>query len=196
MKTVFALKNSIFNAATYIFTNYTTKEALLIDCGDIEPIVNYIEEHQLNLIGVLITHSHFDHIYGLNELNLYNPNCNVFTSRHGKEGLKNPKLNMSRYHDDIPNFIYKGENIVTLEEGQELILCGEVVKVIETPGHDWSCLTYQIGNYLFTGDSYIPNTKPQYNFPKGNKELYQLSEERILNFAKSEELIIMPGHIC
>ena len=196
MKAVFIITNSIFHSASYILTNITTKEALLIDCGDFEPIVNYIEEHQLNLKGVLLTHSHFDHIYGLNELVHKYPHCTLYTSQHGAEGLKDSKLNMSRYHDDVPNFIFNGENIVILTENQEIKLGGETVRVIETPGHDWSCLTYQISNYLFTGDSYIPNTKPQYNFPKGNKRLYQLSEERILNLAKSKELTIMPGHIC
>ena len=193
MKTI---KNSLFNSATYILSNNTTKGALLIDCGDIEPIVSYVKNKHLDLKGVLITHSHFDHIYGLNELVHKYPHCTLYTSQHGAEGLKNSKLNMSRYHDDVSEFIYYGEHIELLAEGQVIKLGGETVRVIETPGHDWSCLTYQISNYLFTGDSYIPNTKPQYNFPKGNKRLYQLSEERILNLAKSKELTIMPGHIC
>ena len=96
----------------------------------------------------------------------------------------------------MEDFIYQYDNIQVLSENQDVTIDNNVIKILETPGHDWSCLTYQIGNYLFTGDSFIPNTKPQFNFPKGNKELYQLSEERILNLTKSEELTIMPGHIC
>lgn len=190
------IKNTIFNSATYILSNSITKEVLLIDCGDIAPIVNYIDEHQLQLKGVFLTHSHFDHIYGLNELAHRYSHFPIYTSQHGAEGLKNPKLNMSRYHEGIQDFIYENENIEILAEGKKINIGEENIQVMETPGHDWSCLTYQIGKYLFTGDSYIPKAKPQFNFPKGNKKLYFLSEERIINVAKTENLTIMPGHIC
>jgi len=49
--------------------------------------------------------------------------------------------------------------------------------------------------FLFTGDSYIPNTRQQYQFPKGNKKQYYQSEERIKKYATEHELTIMPGHI-
>ncbi len=49
--------------------------------------------------------------------------------------------------------------------------------------------------FLFTGDSYIPNTRQQYHFPKGNKKQYYQSEERIKKYATEHELTIMPGHI-
>ena len=102
---------------------------------------------------------------------------------------------MSRYHDDVPNFIFNGENVVILAEDQVIKLGGETVKVIETPGHDWSCLTFHIGNLLFTGDSYIPNTKPQYSFPKGDRTLFINSEKRILDYSQALNLSIKPGHI-
>lgn len=188
------LNNSIFNSATYLLSlerNYL----YVIDCGDVKPIINCIEQKQLNLKGVFLTHSHFDHIYGLNELIQHYPNCKIYTSQHGAEGLKNPKLNMSRYHDDVEDFIYQFNNIEILTDGQELQIGDGTLKVLETPGHDWSCLSFHLDKYLFTGDSYIPNTKPQYMFPKGNKKQYFDSESRILEYVKKNHLIIKPGHI-
>lgn len=49
--------------------------------------------------------------------------------------------------------------------------------------------------FLFTGDSYIPNARPQYHFPKGNKKHYYQSEERIKKYSIEHELTIMPRHI-
>lgn len=167
----------------------------LIDCGDVQPVINNIETNHLSLKVVFLTHSHFDHIYGLNELVQHYPNCKVYTSQHGAEGLKNPKLNMSRYHDDVEDFIYQFNNIEILTDGQELQIGDGTLKVLETPGHDWSCLSFHLDKYLFTGDSYIPDTKPQYMFPKGNKKQYYDSESRILKYVKMNHLIIKPGHI-
>lgn len=42
--------------------------------------------------------------------------------------------------------------------------------VIETPGHCPSCLTYYTDNYIFTGDSYIPNVKVVTKLPYGDKK--------------------------
>ena len=189
------IKNSIFDSATYLLTYASLEDMYVIDCGDIEPIINYIEQNQLKLKGLFLTHSHFDHIYGMNDLVQKYSDCKIYTSQHGAEGLKNPKLNMSRYHDDVEDFIYQFNNIEILTDGQELQIGDGTMKVLETPGHDWSCLSFHLDKYLFTGDSYIPDTKPQYMFPKGNKKQYYDSELRILEYVKKNHLIIKPGHI-
>ena len=79
----------------------------------------------------------------------------------------------------MEDFIYQYDNIEVLSEKQDVTIDNNVIKILETPGHDWSCLTFHIGKHLFTGDSYIPNARPQYHFPKGNKKQYYQSEERI-----------------
>lgn len=65
-------------------------------------------------------------------------------------------------------------------------------KVHETPGHSDSCLTYEIGNYLFTGDSYIPGVKVVTTFRGGDKNLAARSVEKILKWAEGKK--ICPGH--
>ena len=62
-----------------------------------------------------------------------------------------------------------------------------------TPGHDWSCLTFQLENYLFTGDSYIPGVKLVANFPKSDRGLANESWCRISEMIK-ENMEICPGH--
>ena len=192
---IYCIKNSIFNSATYLISLNPSNNAFVIDCGDMQPISDFIEQNHLNLKGIFLTHSHFDHIYGLNDLAQDYPNCKVYTSYYGIDGLRDPKLNLSRYHDDVEDFIYQYDNIEVLSEKQDVTIDNNVIKILETPGHDWSCLTFHIGKHLFTGDSYIPNARPQYHFPKGNKKQYYQSEERIKKYAIEHELTIMPGHI-
>ena len=192
---IVSIKNSVFSSTTYLLKFDSSEDIYMIDCGDVQPVISYIETNHLSLKGVFLTHSHFDHIYGLNELVQHYPNCNIYTSQHGAEGLKNPKLNMSRYHDDVEDFVYQFNNIEILTDGQQLQIGDGAMMVLETPGHDWSCLSFHLDKYLFTGDSYIPDTKPQYLFPKGNKKQYYDSESRILEYVKKNHLIIKPGHI-
>ena len=51
------------------------------------------------MVGVILTHAHFDHIYGLPELLKQYPNCKIYTNESGRETLANAKKNMSFYHE-------------------------------------------------------------------------------------------------
>jgi len=63
MLNVHTIVNSVFKSKTYILTEVGNNEAWLIDCGDNQPIIDYINAKELILRGIFITHTHFDHIY-------------------------------------------------------------------------------------------------------------------------------------
>ena len=142
--------------------------------------------------GCFITHSHFDHIYGLNELVKEFPNCVIYVSKHGKEGLFSAKLNFSFYHDKP--FVFEGGSVKVLEDGDNVKLLEDLfLNVVSTPGHDKGCLCYRVGDYFFTGDSYIPGVETVTKLRGGNKE----DNERSLMKLKalfSPNTLICPGH--
>jgi glyoxylase-like metal-dependent hydrolase (beta-lactamase superfamily II) len=47
------------------------------------------------VIDVFITHAHFDHIYGINELIDLFPGCIVYASEESERGLFSSELNLS-----------------------------------------------------------------------------------------------------
>ena len=49
---------------SYLLIDNSTRKACVIDPGEAEPIVNYIEENKVNLKYILNTHHHIDHIGG------------------------------------------------------------------------------------------------------------------------------------
>jgi len=57
----------------------------LVDIGDYAEIKEHFLE-QYSLQGVFLTHTHFDHIYGLNELLEDYPDVPVYTNAFGKKG--------------------------------------------------------------------------------------------------------------
>ena len=103
--------NSVFTSNTFVLTDEGSQDCWLVDVGDIEPILKAVENRRVK--GVFLTHTHYDHIYGINKLVERFPECTIYTSQHGKEGLFSDKLNFSRYHDD--SILFQGEHIRVLE---------------------------------------------------------------------------------
>ena len=182
--------NRIFASNTYVIFADGSPDVWLMDVGDTESVLNILPAHS-RVRGVFLTHTHFDHIYGINELYQIFPDSMVYTSEYGKTALYSAKKNFSYYHESPIK--YQGENVRILKEGDKVDLYSLVtITVYETPGHCPSCLTYQIENKLFTGDSYIPDVKVVSKLPKGDKALARASEQRLIAMSKGME--VYPGH--
>lgn len=189
MINLYQIINSIFESNTFILTY--ENQCWVIDIGDTDKILKYISD-KYELKGVLLTHSHFDHIYGLNNLIEHFPDCTIYISESGKEGLFDDKRNFSLYHERPLNF--KGGNIQVVKDGDVVNLFKNIkIKCISTPGHDTSCMTYSLNEYLFTGDSYIPNEKPVTKLKGGDRKDYEISLKKILSLINSDT-IVCPGH--
>ena len=181
--------NSVFTSNTFVLTSDGTAWCYLVDVGDIEPILEMIDGKPVR--GVFITHTHYDHIYGLPALLERFTDCCIYTSADGKVGLASDKFNFSRYHGDP--IVYDGPNVRVLEDGDIVeIFDGVELHAMMTPGHDKSCVTYYTGDSVFTGDSYIPGFDVVTTFPRSNKEESKVSLETIYELLKTRT--IYPGH--
>lgn len=183
--------NSISQSNSYVLYHKLYDWAWLVDAGDASKITCCLEKHDKWLKGIFLTHTHFDHIYGLNELYHSNPDIIIYTSPEGKDSLYNEKWNLSKYHQRP--FVYQGCKIVELQEHDKIELWKDtLLEVFKTEGHDWSCLTYKTDSRLFTGDAYIPNIKTVTSFPKSNKEKAVESLYKIKHILGIHT--IYPGH--
>lgn len=184
--------NSLFNSCTYLVHRAGASQCVIVDCGDTLPIVSYLKQKNLSIAAILLTHAHFDHIYGLNELLGMYPEASVHTNEFGAEMLLNPKKNLSYFHESPFEFLYP-HNIRIVNDGEQYE-CAEniMVKTVFTPGHNPSCITWIIDDMVFTGDSYIPGVKTVTNLPGGNKVHAMQSEELIMKLVYGK--CILPGH--
>lgn len=183
--------NRIFSSKTYLIHEEEGLIYWLVDIGDFE-IVNALLPKDATINGVFITHAHFDHIYGLEALVARFPECKVYVTEYAKQALASDKLNMSRYHGDRIN--YDKDNVVVVHEGESMILFEDEPQIFfyETPGHNPGCLTMVLGDFIFTGDAYIPGVGANTKLPKANKEQAKESLERILKLAKGKT--VLSGH--
>jgi hydroxyacylglutathione hydrolase len=185
--------NRLFSSNTYILFLDDQKDFWVIDPGDFDFIDNWIQRNHKSLKGVLLTHSHFDHIYGVDQLLEKYPSARLFASAYAKEGLCSEKINGSKYQDNP--FTIKHNDIESIREGNSIELWnGHEAGVVETAGHGRDCITYKIGFNLFTGDSLIPGVKVFTKMKYGDKNQAEDSIKRILS-QYSDDSIIWPGHM-
>ena len=180
----------LLSSNMYLLYEDGIADCWLIDIGDFFALSEALP-NGMNVKGVFLTHSHFDHMAGINELCRMFPHCKVFTSEYGKESLYSEKKNFSFYHEQP--VAYKGENVTVLHDDEVIDIFEEVpLHAIATPGHCPSCLSYYTDNVIFTGDSFIPNVLMVTKLPKGNRALAAESTAKILKLAETR--IIMAGH--
>lgn len=181
--------NSVFTSNTFVLIEDNLPYCWLVDVGDTNPIIDTIGDRYVK--GILITHTHYDHIYGINKIVEKFSDCVVYTSIDGKDGLFSDKHNFSKYHND--SIIFQGEHIHVLENDEVIPMFPNVsMKAIYTPGHDRSCVTYYTDDVIFTGDSYIPGIKVITSFPRSNKDDAESSLNKIRSLISKRN--IYPGH--
>jgi glyoxylase-like metal-dependent hydrolase (beta-lactamase superfamily II) len=184
--------NKQYNANTYLIKSHSNSSACyLIDIGNWDEVINNLQPNQY-IKAVFLTHSHYDHICGINQLVEKFPNVQIYCSEYTKRALKDSKMNLSFYHQTP--ITYEGQNILTIKQDDYVKLFDAVdLQVVETPGHNEGSLSFKIEDVIFTGDSLIPEFSVVTKLKSGNKTL---AEKSILKIKNSiyYDAIIYPGH--
>lgn len=186
--------NEILQSCTYILTRSDALDSYLVDCGDAMPVLDFLKETGKELAGVFITHAHYDHIYGIPAILKAFPSIRLYGSANALDHLVDEEVNLSYLYTDSFSFDLDPGHKVVLNEMDSFSILGETVKPIPTPGHSPDCLSYCIGNYLFTGDSYNPGGEVFTKWARSDSELASFNEQRLRMMARNEKLFVCPGH--
>ncbi len=183
--------NQKFNSNTYKISLLQQESIWFIDLGSFsDQSPDLLQNHPVK--GAFLTHYHYDHVFDIELFSHANPTATVFASQHTVSGLGEPKQNLSFYHEQPITYSGKNVNVIT-EEDQINLSNDAVIQIIETPGHNPGCLSYKIGKYIFTGDSYIPYTNVVTKLKGGDKLKSRYSLMKIRGII-DEDTIICPGH--
>ena len=188
---------------TYLVTDLNTKDTLILDSVmDYDPaasrvsfhsaelLINYIEQQQLNVVGILETHAHADHLSAAQYLKKKYPYAPLAI---GKNIVKVQGVFKEIF--GLEDLSLKGDQFdLLLDEGTDYSFGSLKLRVIFTPGHTPACSSYHIGDSLFTGDALF---MPDYgtgrcDFPAGSSSELWESVQKI--YRLPEETKIYVGH--
>ena len=173
----------------YIVYDETTLQGMVVDpaCVDAK-IPDYIEQNNIKIEKIYLTHCHFDHISGVNWLKeKYNVPVIAF---HGEEeGIRNKDINLSEY-------VTGKEVSVTCDklvfENDEIEVGNIVLKVIHTPGHTSGSTCVYDGENLLSGDTIFADTYGRTDLPTSNQHQMLKSIDKLLNLPPDTK--VYPGH--
>lgn len=183
----------IFGEICYIVSE--NESAVLIDApGGNDKITNYLDENNLKLKKILLTHGHIDHIMGLAEIAKIT-NAEVFISLEDKKLLSDDYLNLSSVFGLPPAEKYEGK-VNTVSDGDEIPFEGKNFKVMLTPGHTEGSVIYIIDNVIFSGDTIFKGSIGRTDMPGGNtsKILKSLRKIALLDGKDYDDYDIYSGH--
>ncbi len=179
-------------ANNYLVYDEASKEALLIDCSDyVAEIVDFVREHSLNVKYILLTHGHFDHVLGVNEMKKA-LNAKVYVHEGDMEQVLHTREIMMMFglpFDGVVNPEIDG----SLANAGMMTFSGEEIKIIETPGHTPGCVCYMIGDIIFSGDTLFKGSLGRTDLPGGDFRAITHSLKEVL-FKLNDNVKVYPGH--
>lgn len=186
--------NNSLTSNTYILHADYNDRAWIIDPGDGLPILDWLKFNKKKPSGILITHSHFDHIYGTNDILSQFPDVKIYCSQHAISGLLSSKCNHSIYTEN-PIEISSQSSILTINNYDKIPLWNDKSAfVIYTPGHSRDSVSFLIENNIFSGDSLIPGVRAFSRKFKGGNESESINSQQTLYNISNSETMLYPGH--
>ncbi|CAL6095623.1 Hydroxyacylglutathione_hydrolase [Hexamita inflata] len=182
-------------ANCFLLIDKATNNAALIDPGDrSEKIQNMISIQDINVTHILITHAHFDHMFG----------CGFFKSLY-------PSAKLLVHQNDVPiwagnvkfaqmfgikapkDYINQPEG--TFKDGEVIQIGSSNVEVVLTPGHTPGsvCFIDKEGKIAVTGDTLFGQGIGRTDFPGGSAEQMRDSIVKLKKILGTD-YIIYPGH--
>jgi glyoxylase-like metal-dependent hydrolase (beta-lactamase superfamily II) len=146
--------------------------AILIDVGQFSRgIKDVLRAEELKVLAILLTHTHYDHIGGLEDA--ASLGADVFVHHAGRAAVKGMKSKAVRDSD-------------------VLSIGGFEIEVLTTEGHTQDSCCYRVGEALFTGDTLFNGSVGG----TGSRDLFIQETDNIRKkiFGLPDQTVVFPGH--
>lgn len=186
---------------TYFVYREGAEECIVIDPADYgRQIFANLKKNNLRAVGILLTHGHFDHIWGVeglkaaaNEVAEHHgyDSVQVFACEAERELLQDVGLNVSENAGRACAL----DADVYVKDGDEISIAGISCKVIATPGHTAGgcCFYFEEAGFCVCGDTIFQESVGRTDLPTGSMgTLVRSIKEKL--FVLPEDIKLYPGH--
>lgn len=188
---------------TYVVFDETSRDAVIIDpvldyepsggklwTESLERLAAFVDEKRLTVHHVLETHAHADHLSGSQWLK----------KRYGaKVGISERIVEVQGVFKDVfalDELPTDGRQFDVLLKDRQVLKAGTLeLTAIATPGHTPACMSFQVGDAVFTGDALFLDDVGvgRCDFPKGDAAaLYDSVVSRLFSLPDATRLFV--GH--
>jgi len=163
---------------------------VLFDIGDGAAVLQaYLTEHELQPQAIFLTHGHYDHIAGVEEIrSAYH--IPVYIHAQDAAMLSDSDKNLATWLTTKP--FQKVTAWKTVTDGDTFSFEDTEITVLHTPGHTKGSVCYRCDTLLFTGDTLFHLSRGRTDFPGGS------DKEMLESFQKLRTLddrySVYPGH--
>jgi len=160
----------------YLIEDRASGRAAVVDpAWDVPEVLKLADEHGVRITDILLTHSHQDHINGIEA---------VLQEYDAQLHLLKDEARFWGSYLDLP----------TLHHGGDRIELGDTqIEVLHTPGHTPGSACYRVGDRLITGDTLFVFGCGRCDLRGGDPEqMYVTLKGMVERLPK--DIVILPGH--
>jgi hydroxyacylglutathione hydrolase len=160
----------------YFVGDPNTHEVAVVDpAWDVDRIDEIAQEHDLTITKILITHSHFDHINGVEGL-LSRAKAKVYINRAEAELMK-----------------AVWPDLVKVDSGDTTRVGAVEITFLHTPGHTPGSQCFLVQNHLISGDTLFIGACGRCDLPGSNPEdMYASLTQKLAKL--DDRTLVFPGH--
>lgn len=186
---------------TYFVYREGSEECIVIDPADYgRQLFANLKKNGLRTVAILLTHGHFDHIWGVEGLKAaanevaehhgYDP-VHVYALDAEKTLLNHARINVSEQSGRACEI----EADVYVKDGEEIEIADIKCKVIATPGHTAGgcCFYFEEAGFCVCGDTIFQESVGRTDLPTGSMSTLVRSIKDKL-FVLPEDTKLYPGH--
>ncbi len=169
----------------YLIGDPETRECVAVDpAWEIDAILDQIASDDMRLTGVLVTHTHQDHVGG----HLFGHDIPGIADLLGKAAAK------IYVHEAEREFLKGfGSDLVKVEGGESLDVGRMKITFVHTPGHTPGSQCFLVDGRLISGDTLFIRSCGRTDLPGSDPgEMYTSLTQRL--GALPDETVVFPGH--
>jgi hydroxyacylglutathione hydrolase len=189
--TILSQTGGLASTNCYLIADEQAREAVLFDAPDhtVEPLLDEATKRGWKLIGLWLTHGHFDHFADHAVVRRRFPDAQILLHPLEISKTKSPTLQIRSFQ--LPFDIPPLEPDVQVSDNQQLKLGGLEVQVLHTPGHAPGHVAYYFPkqDILVGGDLIIGGSVGRTDLPDSRHEDLEASVRRVMELPDSTKLL-------